>query len=309
MILVSGETVIDLFSETAPDGATVFRPVEGGSPFNMAIGCARLGAPTAFLWALSTDIFGKRFRAALEKSGLVLDWALETSRNSTLSFVDLSSGSPAYTFLDEGSAGRLFDPAEAPPIDDRATLLHVGSYVLGTEPVGARLEALVAREASRRLISLDINVRPSLVTDAETYKARLSHIVSLASIVKASDEDLAWLMPGRSPLEVAEGWIAGGAALAIVTLGAKGSLIVCREAVAERPTKATKIVDTVGAGDAFMAGILSGLERRGFLTRAALDGLSLSDITSLADEASTIAAIVCSRRGPDMPWKNEVPGL
>lgn len=309
MIVVSGETVVDLFSETAADGATVFRPVNGGSPFNTALGLARLGVPTGFLWALSTDLFGVRFAAALKEAAVAPQWTLSTTRPSTLSFVDLSGPSPAYTFLDEGTAGRLFDPEEAPPLSDDVAVLHVGSYVLATEPNGSRLEKLVEKEAGKRLISIDINIRPSLVTDPVAYRARLTRLIALASIVKASDEDLAWFAPGRSALEVAEGWIAGGAALAVVTLGAEGSLAVCREAVAQRPVKPVEVVDTVGAGDSFMAGLLSGLYRRGFLTRERLEDLTLSDIATVADEAATIAAIVCGRRGPAMPWRSEVPGL
>ncbi|WP_334175859.1 carbohydrate kinase [Pseudoxanthobacter sp.] len=306
MIVTSGETVMDFFAETTAEGATVFRPVPGGSLFNVALGAARLGAPTGYLWAISDDLFGAPFAALLQEAGVDPRWIARTARHGTVAFVDNTGPTPAFTLLDEGSAGRLFDPQEMPPLGPQVSILHTGSYVLATEPVGSRLEALIEREAPNRLISLDINIRPGLIEDAAAYRARLARLIGRASIVKASEEDLGWFAPGRSPLEVAEGWIAGGASLAVVTLGGDGALAVCREAVAQRPGRRVTVVDTVGAGDTFMAGLLAGLHHRGLVDRARLDALTLSDIATLTDNAIAAAAIVCSRRGCALPWRHEV---
>ncbi len=309
MIVTSGETVTDFFAETAADGATVFRPVPGGSLYNVALGLARLGRASGFLWSVPGDGFGRVFTTALGEAGADLRWTLPSERPGTMAFVDNTGPAPAFTLLDEGTAGRLFDPAAAPPLGPDVSLLHTGSFVLATEPVAGRLEELVTREADNRLISLDLNIRPSLITDAAAYRARLTRLIARAAIVKASEEDLGWYAPGRTALEVAEGWISAGAALAIVTLGADGALAVCREAVAQRPGHRVAVKDTVGAGDAFMAGLLAGLDRRGLISHARLDALTLSDIATLTDDAISVAAIVCGRRGCDLPWRHEVPAF
>ncbi|PLX39267.1 MAG: carbohydrate kinase [Hyphomicrobiales bacterium] len=311
MILVVGEAVVDFLAQSTgakPAGSInhSFRPTLGGSPFNVALGLGRLGTPVAYSWAISTDLFGKGFLDALAEADVNLDRVVRSPLPSTLSFIDTIDGEPRYAFFDTASAGRYFDPADITDLSDEISLLHVGSYVLGTEPVGSLVEEMVIEEAEHRLISLDLNVRPSLVEDEPAYRERLTRMMEVADIIKASAEDLAWLYPDVTHDYMVEAWLEAGAALAIVTLGAKGARIASAGYDVTKPAPPTFLIDTIGSGDAFMAGFLAGLDDHGAFSEDGLSGLGVENLEESFALARRCAALVCGRAGADMPWRHEL---
>jgi len=306
MIVCCGEALIDFLPVTDRDGRHAYRPVVGGSVFNVALTLGRLGAPTAFLGGLSTDFFGDRLVAALAESHVSTAGVARTSRPTTLALVDVSTGEPAYAFYDEASACREFDPAAGGPVGNDVAAMHFGSFPLGTEPVGSRLVTLMQENAGRRVISLDPNVRPTLVEDAVAYRARLADITPLADIVKTSVADLAWLHPGPDPDAIARRWLAAGVGLVVITNGGEGATGMTADLTVTMPATQTVVVDTVGAGDSFMGAILARLDERGLLDRRAIRQLGREALADLLAFAGEVAAITCSRPGADPPWRAEL---
>jgi len=306
MIVCCGEALIDFLPVTDSEGHKAYRPVVGGSVFNVALTLGRLGAPTAFLGGLSTDFFGDRLIAALAESNVSTAGVARQPRPTTLALVDMSTGEPAYAFYDEGSACREFDPMAGVPQGDDVAAMHFGSFPLGTEPVGSRLVALLKTNAGRRVISLDPNVRPTLIEDAAAYRARLADITPLADIVKTSVADLAWLHPGDDPDAIARRWLAAGVGLVVVTHGGAGATGMTENLSVNMPAMPTAAVDTVGAGDSFMGAILTRLDERGLLDRRAIRQLDREALEDVLAFAGKVAAITCSRPGADPPWRREL---
>jgi fructokinase len=306
MIVCCGEALIDFLPVTDRDGRHAYRPVVGGSVFNVALTLGRLGAPTAFLGGLSTDFFGDRLVAALSESNVSTAGVTRTSRPTTLALVDVSNGEPAYAFYDEGSACRTFDPASGGPIAGDVTAMHFGSFPLGTEPVSSRLVTLMKENAGQRVISLDPNVRPTLIENATAYRARLAEITPLADVVKTSVADLAWLHPGGDPEEIARRWLAAGVGLVVVTHGGEGATGMTADVNITMPAAPAEVVDTVGAGDSFMGALLARLHEKGLLDRRSIRQLDRDAVADLLAFAGNVAAITCSRPGADPPWREEL---
>lgn len=308
MILTVGEAVMDFLPERNLDGARTFRPVLGGSAFNVALGLGRLGIPAGYMWSLSTDLFGARFVAALEEADVDVGRVVFAPQPTTLAFIDVKGSTPEYAIFDNGSAGRLFEPGDASVLDEETVLVHTGSFVLGTEPIGTRLEEFAEAEVENRLFSLDLNVRANLVEDEETYRQRLARMIELADIVKASAEDIMWLYPGQPPEMVMEHWLETGTTIAIVTRDADGVNVATDQYVLSKPAHQVAVVDTVGAGDGFMAGFLGGLESTGVLTTKGFKGLTEERLEHATILGQRCAAFVCAHAGTEMPWRYEISG-
>ena len=306
MIVCCGEALIDFLPVKDSGGRHAYRPVVGGSAFNVALTLGRLGAPTAFLGGLSTDFFGDRLVAALAESHVSTARVARASRPTTLALVDVSTGEPAYAFYDEGSACREFDPATGGPFGDDVAAMHFGSFPLGTEPVGSHLVALMKANAGRRVISLDPNVRPTLIEDTVSYRARLAEITPLADVVKTSVADLAWLHPGSDPDEIARRWLAAGVGLVVVTRGGEGATGMTDKLCVTMPATQTAVVDTVGAGDSFMGAGLARLHEQGLLDHRSIRDLDRDALADVLAFAAKVAAITCSRPGADPPWREEL---
>jgi fructokinase len=306
MIVCCGEALIDFLPVVDREGHKAYRPVAAGSVLNVALTLGRLGAPTTFFGGLSTDFLGDLLVRALDESNVSIAGLKRIPHPTTLALVDLSTGEPAYAFYDEASACRMFDPAAAAPLGDDVTALHFGSFPLGTEPVGSRLVAMIEANAGRRVISLDPNVRPTLIADVATYSARLAAIVPLADIVKTSVADLAWLHPGVDAGEVARAWLAAGVGLVVVTQGGEGAVGATKEVRVATPAVPAAVVDTVGAGDSFMGAMLARLHERDLLDREAIRALDRESLADLLAFAAQVAAVTCSRAGADPPWRAEI---
>lgn len=299
MIVTCGEAIVDLLPEEL-DGALIYRPVLGGSLYNVAVGIARLGGAAGFLWELSSDDLGRALLANLAAVGVDTSAVRVTDRPSPVAVVDLSGEEPRYAIADPG---RVMEDTVPPDPPAGTTCLHIGSAVLAREPVSSAIAAVAARAP---LVSIDYNVRPPSVPDWAGYRERLRALSEGAGVVKASTADLAWLEVGE-PAAFMRGLVAEhGAALAILTAAERGAHAWTRAGEAFAPTRATRIVDTVGAGDAFMCGALTHLQRHHGMTHAALAALDGAALDAALETAQRAAALVCGCKGAVMPTEAEL---
>ncbi len=306
MIVCCGEALIDFLPRKLPDGAAVYRPLNGGSIFNTAIALGRLGIPAGFFSGLSTDFFGDSLREGLKSSRVDLRYTKIWDRPSTLAFVKLDGGHARYSFFDDNSAGRMLTAKDLPRLAADVTALHFGSISLIAEPGASTLEALMKREAKKRVICLDPNIRPTVVKHRRSYLARLNRLIAMCDILKISDEDVAW-MTGKSDLAAAaRKWLKAGAKIVAVTKGSDGVEAFTSGFSLNLPAKPVQVADTVGAGDTFTAGLLAALTTAKLLTKASLAGITASQLEAALDFAARAAAITVSRPGADPPWAHEL---
>lgn len=308
VVAVAGEVITDLVP-AGEDG--LFRAAPGGSPANVAVGLSRLEVPVRMLARLSTDVMGRRLREHLETNGVDLSHSVVATEPSSLAIVALAAdGSADYDFRVAGTADWQWTDDELLDALSGVHALHVGSLALTTPPGGAVLRRLAARARSTATVSFDPNVRHLLMGSPSEVMAVVDELLAVADVVKASIEDVEWLAPGRAAADVAAEWMSRGPALVVITRGGDGALAVGRSSGAvERPGVPVDVVDTVGAGDSFMAALLAGLRRRGLLgsdVRDALSALGADVVGDVLDEAVAVSAVTCSRRGADPPTAAEM---
>jgi fructokinase len=306
MIVSCGEALIDFLPAKTADGAPAFAPHAGGSPFNVAIAIGRLGSAAGFFGGLSSDMFGDVLTAALHASAVDTSLASRSDRPTTLAFVTLEKGDARYAFFDEGSAGRMLTESDLPALPKTVTALHFGSFSLAEEPCGSALEALMHREFADRVISLDINVRPTLIGNREGYLARIERLVAMADIVKLSEEDLAWLSASQKFDALAAHWRKLGAKVVVLTRAAEGAVALWDGGRLSVPGVTVKVADTVGAGDTFTAALLARLDQLGLMTKPSVAALSESQLGDVLRYATRAAAVTVSRPGADPPWLREI---
>jgi fructokinase len=300
MILCCGEALIDMLPRETEAGEKAFAPYAGGSVFNTAIALGRLGAETGFLSGLSTDLFGQILTDTLAASNVSSDLAIRSDRPTTLAFVTLTDGQAEYAFYDENTAGRMLSPEDLTALPDEVSALFFGGISLPPEPCGLTYETLMLREAANRVTMIDPNIRPGFITDEGGYRARIGRMLAVADIVKISDEDMDWLGTDAASL------ISGGAKLVCVTEGAKGVTAHFAGGTVTVAARRVEVVDTVGAGDTFNAGLMAGLERAGLLTKAGLASLTAETLTPALELGNAAAAITVSRAGANPPWATEL---
>jgi fructokinase len=308
MIVVGGECLIDMVEVEGEDGHS-FRALPGGSPFNVALAAGRLGLPVSFICRQSNDEFGRRLTAALSESRVDTSMAPESGQPSTLAIagLDPETREARYAFYTEGTAGVGLTDDELPAsLPDDLEAVHVGSFALTMEPIASALAQLVRRAAGQSVISIDPNIRTMLMDNPEAARSRLRSLLPQADIVKLSDEDLAWLEPGKDPEEFAFELVGGGVSLVVMTRGAEGASARGVRGACDIPANAIEVVDTIGAGDTFMAAILAWLSENRALTKASLEELSGEDLESLLSFAQEAAALTCGRAGCDPPWRDEL---
>ena len=307
MFVVCGEALMDVYvRDSTPTGLLLDARV-GGSPFNVALGLARLAQPVQFLAGLSQDVPGERLMQALRDEGVGTALVVRSAAPTTLSVVTVGhTGVPTYAFHGHGAADRELDASALPALPDDAQVLQFGSYTVVVEPVGAALRGLAARERPRRLIAYDPNVRLNVEPELQRWRSVVQEMVALAHVVKVSDEDLGLLYPDESPAQVAQRWLDAGARLVVVTRGATGSEAWNRHGHATAQSLLVDVIDTVGAGDTFQAAILAWLAEHDALSAEALDALDVPRMAALLRFAARAASITCSRRGADMPRRSEL---
>ncbi|GAA1118013.1 carbohydrate kinase family protein [Nocardiopsis metallicus] len=310
-LVVVGENVMDLLpSRHGPD---VLRAAPGGGPANTAVAAARLGLPTRLLARIGSDGFGEMIRDRLLAEGLDPSGLISAEEPSALALATVDeNGAARYDFRMDDAADWRWQPDELPEnFETGVRVVHAASIALFREPGASLVEALLRREHGRGqvTVTLDPNIRPDVIGDPAAARALALRHAAQAHVVKASDEDLAFLYPGRSPQDAARALAALGPALVVVTLGAKGAFALSHGASASVPAPEAEVVDTVGAGDSFMGALLRRLDlddRLGPEPRNRLAGLAEKDLTALLSFAATAAAHTVTREGADPPTAQEL---
>ena len=300
MIVVCGEALIDRIP--LPRGTDA----PGGGPFTTARALARLGVPAQFLGHLSRDAFGEQLRDLLAADGADLAMTSVGPEPTTLAIAEVNrDGHAAYRFVSDGTAAPNLTSQMVPAsFGPDVNALHVGTLGLVFEPIATTIAALVDREHTKRLIMVDPNIRPTVVNGTSGYRARLDRIIAQSTIVKASDADVAWLFPELDRLAAARALLARGPRLVVVTLGAEGAVGLCADAEVRVAAPVVRVVDTIGAGDAFGAAILAWLHDHGRLSRDLR--LERDELRAALEFACLVASITCTRAGADPPWRTEL---
>ena len=302
MIVVVGESLVDL----VPQDGERLRAHLGGGPFNTARALGRLRRPVSFLGAMSTDPLGARLLSALIADGVSIDTVVETDAPTTLALASIAeSGSASYNFyVADTAASRLTPDQAVDALPDDLDAVCAGSLGLVLEPIAAAVTAVVEASAARgALVLIDPNIRASLITGRRAYLDRLHRALAATHVVKASVEDLDWLAPDEPPAAAARELLRHGPAVALVTRGGDGALIVTPEEELEVPAPPVAVVDTIGAGDAFSAGFLASWHERR-LSRSALSDLDV--VAQAVRVAVLVASRTCERAGASPPYLDEV---
>lgn len=306
MILCCGDALIDMIPADLAGGRKGFVPYVGGAVFNTTVALGRLEMKPSFFHALSTDLFGDMLVQELQASNVDFSLAPRVERTTTLAFVVLTDGQARYVFYDEASAGRMLCEEDLPPLPQAIEALFFGGISLVAEPSGSAFETLMMRERGRRLVMVDPNIRPAFIRDETAYRARLSRMLGAADIVKLSEEDLDWLAPGREDETLAD-LVAQGVHAVLVTRGENGASAFSKTgSVSVKPPR-TRVVDTVGAGDAFNAGFIEGLAGLGFLSKQKIGGAGLEALERCLGRAVEVAAATVARQGANPPRLAELP--
>ncbi|MGD0684447.1 MAG: carbohydrate kinase [Streptosporangiaceae bacterium] len=301
-VTVIGEALIDLVPGSEPRS---FLALPGGSPYNVAIGLARLGNDTTLMARLGDTAFGRLLRERAAAEGIDLGAAPLASEPATLAVVSLDASAQAsYDFYVEGTADWQWSAEETRRAPETTAVLHFGSIASWTQPGDEHIRALASRMRDRGdvLVSYDANIRPGLLGDRSRGRELVEACVRLAHLAKASAEDLGWLYPGRSTDDVARHWLGLGATVVVVTDGASGAdAFTAAGPPVHRPAREVTVVDTVGAGDSLTAGLLASLLRRGLHSPRQLAGCQPPQLAAVLDDAILVAAFTCQRVGNDPP--------
>jgi fructokinase len=303
--LVIGESLIDIVQR--PDGST--QEHVGGSPANVAVGLARLGDEVSLATMIGEDERGARIAARFDGEGVTLTKGSVGGRPTSVATSTLdASGAAAYTF------DLAWELNEEQPLEGLAHV-HTGSIAATLEPGASAVLGTLQSARLNATISYDPNARPSLMGDPPEVRAKIEQLIGLSDVVKASDEDIAWLYDGAPLSDILRLWGRLGPPLVVVTRGDKGALIGLSMTgeLTSVDAPVVDVVDTVGAGDSFMAGLLSGLLDAGLLggiqARERLRSASLADIRPAVNRALACAAITVSRAGAEPPHLAELTML
>lgn len=307
MIVVCGEALMDVYVRDSTPTGLLLDARTGGSPFNVAIGLARLGQSAHLLGGLSLDMAGERLMQALRDEGVGTTLVVRSAAPTALGVVSVGpTGVPSYAFHGHGTADRDLDVDALPALPDGVDAIQFGSYALVVEPVATALLALAEREREHCLIAYDPNVRLNVEPDVARWRRVIETMIGKAHLVKVSDEDLGLLYPDSAPAQVAEQWLAAGVRAVVVTRGATGSEAWNRRGHAAARSLLVDVVDTVGAGDTFQAALLTWLAEHKALTPDALGELDPQQLGAMLRFGARAASVTCSRRGADMPHRDDL---
>ena len=303
-VLVDGiEALVDLI----PRQETTYEAVLGGSPFNTAVGLGRLGVPTAFSGRLSGDTMGEAFRKRLEETGVDMRFVLPSPDPSPLAFVTRGTAATGarYSFYLRKTA---YDGPSPLPLDwpDHAAHLHVGSFSAVDGVLGEAALAALAAAGSRATTSFDPNIRPFVVPAREETVRLVEARVRLSTVVKASEEDFDWLYPGTRPADAIARWAEMGPRLVVMTRGGAGAEAYFGGDRLIQPAPTIDVVDTVGAGDSFMAALLAAMTDSGALGAGPIRVPTEREVGEWLMFAIAASAITCTRQGADPPTRQEV---
>lgn len=310
MYLICGEALFDLFMDEAlEDGTIKFDARVGGSPFNVAIGMARLGTQSGLFTGISTDFFGTALAKRLSQENVNIEHLIRSGRRTTLSVVGLDeTGSPDYAFYGIGSADCSITQDMLPKLDNTISGLHFGSYSCVVDPAASSLFTLAkSAKAKGIFISYDPNVRLNVEPDVRIWQKRVQDFALHSDLIKISLEDFELLYPEQTIIDKAAEWLQAGVQMVIMTAGAQEVLAFTKDhQVKITPKRAQNIIDTVGAGDSFQAALLGQLSALNCLDNKQLSNFDAEKIEELLKTASAAATLTCTRRGADLPNMQDI---
>jgi len=308
MILCCGEALIDMLPSRDKHGQIAYFPKVGGAVFNTSIALGRLKADAGFLSGLSTDLFGVQIKKALVESGVEHALSIERDLPTTLAFVELLDGNATYHFYDENTAGRMLTEDMCPDIPNSVSAMYFGGISLVVEPCCDFYIGLAKRCYRDKVVMVDPNIRPGFIKDADKYRAKLDTLFAACNILKVSEEDLDWLVPGPlTLLEKASELRVKGPEVVILTRGHEGATAIFGDdEIVDVPALKAQVVDTVGAGDTFNAGVLASLSAQNALTKLGLTKVSRDIMKDALTFGAQVAAITVSRAGANPPWLQEL---
>lgn len=298
---------MDVFAAGDTPSGMVLDARVGGSPFNVAVGLARLAQPVGLLSQVSRGFLGERLMRTLAEEGVDTRTVQRSDAPTTLSLIGVDArGVPSYSFYGEGCADRRLTPDALALLPDGVRAINVGSYATVVGPTAVTQRLLVEREHQRTLIAYDPNVRLNVEPELDVWREQIDWMATRTHLLKVSDEDLRLLFPGTEPAELATKWLAEGVALVVVTRGGEGAEAWSAGCHVRVPPQRVAVVDTVGAGDTFQAALLTWLAENDRLALQAVRVWNEAELTAALDFAGRAAAITCSRRGADLPRRAEL---
>lgn len=308
MHLICGEALYDIFVESRVGGEIPLRAVPGGSPFNVAIGMARLGAQVGLASDLASDFLGNQIAAQLANEGIADLFLRRSAAVTALAFVATNeAGQPSYSFSGLEQAFYYPETEAVERAKNTISGIHVGSIATVLPNSSRPLLSLVRGFADRVLISLDPNIRLSIVPEIAAWRQAIEGLRPFCQVVKASDEDIEILYGDTDPDAVCRSWLSDRTELVVLTRGARGASMFTHTAGrVDIPPAETAVADTVGAGDSFMAALLSVLKRNGWVSSDRIASLTGQQLFSLGSFAALAAGVTCSRRGPVLPTAEEL---
>ena len=310
MIICAGESLIDLVSFAGQNGEVQYCPHVGGSILNSAIALGRLGADAYYFGAVSNDTFGELIEDYLRDSKVQENFIIKTNRPTTLAYADVSNGVAKYTFVDEHSAGRLIDEDSLKPFVNKiknAKALLVGGISLQVEPCGSSWQWLVEQVTGGCVIYFDANIRPDFIEDKDKYLERFEQFTRKVDVIKISEEDYSYLYGEQDFSKVSSGWLEKGIKLIVLTLGEKGAKVIFdggkEISVGIEPVK---VIDTIGAGDSFNAGLLFDLDKQKMLDQEKLASIDTTALKKTLTFANQVARFTVTQKGANPPWIDEL---
>lgn len=307
MITVIGESLVDIITD--PRQPQEVQAHAGGSPLNVAVGAARLGLAANLVTHYADDRYGLMIEEHLQANAVMVIRG-GSAPTSTATATIQPDGAAAYAF----DIGWDINGAALPALAavEGSSHVHTGSIAAVLAPGDQATLALVKAARQHATISYDPNCRPGISPDAAAARSQVELFVAASDVVKASDEDLAWLYPDRTPEESLLAWLDVGPSIVALTRGAAGPVVLSRNGRVKIPAEAITVADTVGAGDSFMAGLISGLaqlDALGAPARSRLRDITAGELHALAAYANRAAAITCSRPGANPPTSAELGSL
>jgi fructokinase len=293
-VWVVGEALIDII----PQGSTR-TPIVGGGPANTAKALAKLGFDSYFIDGISTDAYGEMIRKELLADGVHLDYTLSSDLPTCTADVTLdANGSASYVFLIDGTATFEYDESWLPDPSNPPAVTHIGTLATIVEPGATKLFNWLSKIDAP--LVFDPNIRPSVISDREKYQGVVAKWLTIASVIKVSEDDIAWLYPESSVEEIAQQWLNQGVSLVVVTLGSEGMIGYTKSGSVSTPGIKVTVSDTVGAGDTVGAVVVEGIIEHG------LDQLQGDTLQKVLARAAKAAAITVSRPGANPPTKAEL---